>query len=167
MFDWLKRRAQLSGLRAATEDVERFHASLRGMSDPEIGMLLALATAIRLNLRNENVDIASLLSGDGLSPSEAELDALVRLPRLIKECQREGQMSDAAALMVWYHSLRIAALYPELRIKGREVWVELCRGFDFAEDAVDDLEFMIGKKLPVNVSEEYRFVPYAFSHPGS
>jgi hypothetical protein len=162
MFGWLKRRIQLASLQAATEDIDRIIASLQGMTASEVGMLVALATFIRVNLKSEGIDLQVLLSGDSPPKSDAEHTAILQLHRLIRTFQSQGQMSDAAALMLWQHSLRIATLYPELRNKGRVLWHEAQRGFSSVEGALDDIGELTGREIPIEAYISYRFVPYAF-----
>lgn len=167
MFAWLRRRTQLASLRSATEDVDRVIATLQGMTAGEIGMLVALATFIRINLRSDGIDLVQLLSGNTPPKSDAELNALLQLPRLVRQFQEAGQMSDAGALLLWQQSLRISALYPELRNKGRVMWNEASRGFDSVEVALDDIGDLTGRDMPKEAYETYRFVPYAFTAMGS
>lgn len=48
--NWLKRKIQIASVRGAREDLERFNASLRSATDGQIGMVVAIATVIRLRL---------------------------------------------------------------------------------------------------------------------
>lgn len=167
MLGWLKRRAELASLRAATEDLDRFLAGLQGATSEELGVLVAIATFLRANLRKEGILPDSVL-GIGLpaTPDE-EITAVMQLPRLIKLFQKEGQSSDAAGAMVWLHSVRVIALYPELRNKGREMWRELSRGFGQAPQALNDIQALAGKPVPAAAFDMIEFVPPPLSMANS
>jgi hypothetical protein len=76
----------------------------------------------------------------------------------VREFQKSDQKTDAAGAMVWLHSLR-AQGYPELRIKGRELWSELSRGSGHVRAALFNIENMTQKILPELSDEEIQFVP--------
>jgi hypothetical protein len=94
------------------------------MNSDEIGMVVAQATHMR-------IDYLERLEVDLLEPSVAfEQDPylLVTLSKTIGDFQKNGQMNDAAAMMIWLHTLRSMATF-EVRPHGRELWRQLARGF--------------------------------------
>jgi hypothetical protein len=60
---WIKRKAQLAGIKAAREDLERFVESLRGQSDKEVGAVVAMAAVVRVALRQSGLLPDELLKG--------------------------------------------------------------------------------------------------------
>jgi hypothetical protein len=159
MLGWLKRRAELASLRAATQDLDRFLAHLQGATSEELGMVVAIATILRINFRNEGI-LPDAVVGVGLpaTPDE-EISTIIQLPRWIQLFQKEGQPSDAAGAMVWLPSVRVIALYPERRNKGREMWRELHRGFGNDPQALDDIQALTGKSVPTEAFDMVEFVP--------
>jgi len=103
---------------------------LRGQSDEEIGLLLALGTLIRLNLESEGKLPKQVLDFEIDVGEHAQYQIFVS--NLVRQFQKLNQPTDAAGTMIWLHSLRSQG-YPELRIKGRELWSELVRGFPYVE----------------------------------
>ena len=156
MGNWLKRKIQIASVKAATEDLERFLKSLRGASDEEIGMLVVVATMIRVNLRkkgrlhDEYLRIPTPGDGSGYAP--------LFLSRLIKTFQKNGQPTDASGAMVWLHTVRSLA-FPELRVLGREMWGELHRGFPYVERSFSEIEAMTNSPVSDMVRIEAKFLP--------
>ncbi len=154
--NWIKRKINEAGYKSALNDIERFLLALRGQGDEEIGMLLAIATIIRLNLFQSGRLSESVLN---FETSESEhVEAQVFVSSLVKEFQGSKQPSDAAGAMIWLHSLRSQG-YPELRIKGRELWGELIRGFPYVKDALDEIANLTGKDFPEAAYNEYEYIP--------
>ena len=163
MLNWLKRRTQLAGLRAATEDIERYLAYLRGGSPSELGMLVAIATILRMNLRREGSLPDALFDFGPDAPDDIQIAALLGMPKLIRVFQKEGQLSDASRLMLWFHTARALVLYPELRNHARAMWREVIRGFDCAEEALNDIGNVTGEPVPREAYEMFSFVPPALN----
>jgi hypothetical protein len=153
---WIKKKVYDAGYKSGLEEIERFILSLRGQSDEEVGMLLAIATVIRLNLFNGGRLSNEILNFE-VSESEHS-QAQMYISNLVREFQKANQKTDAAGAMVWLHSLRSQG-YPELRIKGRELWSELSRGFEHVTDAIYDLENMSGKTFPELPESEINYIP--------
>jgi hypothetical protein len=122
MFGWLKRRAQIKFARMMIEDIERFNAGLRGISNEEMGAILAQAYHWMHALERE---FGRDLENPDLTAA-AHPEAAITVNRLIREMQKRNQ-SLAPGLMVWLHSLR-ASDVPEVREHGRAMWGQLLRG---------------------------------------
>ena len=153
---WVKKKIYNAGYKSGLEEIERFILSLRGQSDEEIGMLLALANLIRVNLINGGRLSIQVLNFEVSETEHSQVQMYVS--NLVREFQKANQKTDAAGAMVWLHSLR-AQGYPELRIKGRELWSELSRGFEHVRDALYDIETMTQKTLPELSDEDIHFIP--------
>jgi hypothetical protein len=154
--NWLKRKIQLASVRGAREDLERFNASLRGATDAEIGMVVGIATIIRLRLT-----ISGRVPKDAFTlptPGDGSAELQLYLSGMVREFQKIGQPSDAAGTMVWLHSMRALA-FPEVRELGRHMWKELQRGFPYVADALSSIEALTGKQLPAGVYMPCKFVP--------
>lgn len=103
-------------------EAETLIAHLRGLSNEDVGLVLAIA----LHHRSRLID-----SGAGLD----DLTGLARaqpmyqheLAKAVNVLTREGRQHDAIALQVWVHSLRAAA-DASLREHGAALWRELARG---------------------------------------
>jgi len=81
------------------------------MDSSAIAMLVAMATHMRHNLaRHKGYDLLDPIVLMGVTP-----EAVLELSRLTTEYQKAEERSDAAAMMVWVHTLRAAAR-PELRM---------------------------------------------------
>jgi hypothetical protein len=138
-------------------DLERFLAAMKALSDQEMGMLLAMATVIRMELRRQ-----------GLFPDET-LDIASRLPESRRTAVRSAMVGLAlqyqkqdhpctAAAMIWAHSLR-AAQFPELRPLGCDLWSELKRGHPHVLDAFNSLEETTGESLPLGSLLLSQYIP--------
>jgi hypothetical protein len=157
MLGWLKRRAQNSINDAMKNDLERFIHMLKGASSEELGALLVIANTIRLNLEalgrlpNSALDISSYRGTveDDMIP--------VVIGKFIKEFQSQGQPTDAAGAMVWFHSVR-AIQNPEVRFLGREMWAELSRGFKYVEQKAEELR-AAGVRVAIDIEQQAFFVP--------
>lgn len=139
---WLTGRFEKWASKTQSEELAHFTLSLKGQSRAELGMLVAMSTVMRANLSAAGI-LPDRALGLGLplsSIEEAEITS--RISRLTKEFQSAGQMANAAAAMVWLHTMR-SILRPELRLMGRQMWLELERGFCEADDQLDALTEML------------------------
>jgi len=152
MFGWLNRKVN------GTQDLERFVTSLRGMSAAELGVLVALATVVRINMRNAGHLPDAALDAAGGLPPEKQLAAQLKMSNLVRQFQQLGQPSDAAGAMIWSHSMRAGAT-PELRLLGRQMWGELSRGFAHAPEAIENIVALSPNPLPPEVTYQYDFIP--------
>ena len=152
MFGWLKRKFD------GTQDLERFVTSLRGASADELGPLVAVATAVRITMRNAGHLPDAALDATGDLPPDQQIEAQLKMTSLVRQLQKLGQPSDAAGAMVWMHSMRAGAT-PELRLLGRQMWAELSRGFAHAPEAIENIVALSPNPVPPELSREYRFIP--------
>jgi hypothetical protein len=152
-----KRSIQLASVRDGTADLERFLVALKGMSDQELGTVVAMAAILRMELRpqglfpDDALDIASTL------PENDQKAVRSAMSGLALDLQKRHHPSAGAA-MVWLHTLR-ALQFPELRLLGRQMWVELKRGFPHVFEAFHFIEGTVGQPLPLGCLQASQFIP--------
>lgn len=135
-------RGLLSNVLGDTQrkELEHFLEGLRGADSDDIGLIVACATDWRHRLAVGGCDLrfpaVCLLSDSTIT---------FKLVKQIQALQKQGLPHLAVGLMVWVHSLR-AMTRPELRRLGREMWKELSRGFDCAEEKAIGAASLIGVK---------------------
>jgi hypothetical protein len=61
---------------------------------------------------------------------------------------------NAASLILWVHTIR-ATINPNLRVKVREMWGELARGFPHIEEGAKLVEMMTGESLDLREAGTY------------
>ena len=161
MFGWLKKRAMQASSDAMNNDILKFIAGLKGASSQEIATIIVIANIVRLNLMKSGTIPSAALDFNICRDADIELKCdmcSVALVKIIKQFQKMGQLSDATGTMVWLHSVRSLNV-PEIRAKGREMWGQLERGFPYVDDALMDVQDLIGEGLPDSISDELTFVP--------
>ena len=121
---WFRRRDQPARVDGAREDLERFVDSLRGMSDEEVGGVVAFAAIARVTLRKSGV-----LPDELLHVTSANRQAKVQLAvgKVVRRYRAERMFTEAIGVTVWLNTLR-ALCIPEIRHLGREMWRQLQRG---------------------------------------
>ena|SRR5690242_3763170 len=97
-----------------------------------------------------------------LKPTEVMRDdplASFKTVEAIKSLQRKGELSAAAAVMLWAHTLRAAAAdaSPELQVIVREIW----RRLHAADDRVDEarINFHLLTRTPLLDTSGYEQTP--------
>lgn len=161
MLGWVKKKVMNASTNAMKNDITRFIEGLKGASSEEIGGMLVIATALRMNLiAAGTIPLAALNLNIPRDP-DLEMECSmspIRLVKHIKEFQSKGHPSDALGGMIWLHSVR-ALMVPEIRLYGRAMWKELSRGFPYSDDAIEQIYTMIGKPLPPKIHDEIMFIP--------
>jgi hypothetical protein len=159
MFNWLERRRQIRTVKLAKEDLERFLDTLKGLSDEEVGELLATSVLMRQNLDEQGIVEWGAMSIE--APLQIREDAARSLRSIFRMWQQkntDASIKDAGSLMLWIQSLT-ALNFPETRIQGREIWAEISRGFDFSEISAARLEMVTGVHLKEATTIALRSVP--------
>lgn len=138
--------------RSQERQIDDYLLKLRGMDGSEIGGVVALAAHMRNRFLNEK-------GLDFLMPhvvTAADPSLVMTLSRTAKDFQKMGQMGliNAAALILWVHTLR-ATKNPNIRMKGREMWGELARGFPHIEEGARLFEMMTGETLDLRDAGTY------------
>lgn len=115
------------------KEMQTFIDGLAGMDSRELGLVVVVATHLRNELEDDGFKLMNPLVDYPRDPS-----VVPRLHRLVRECQKIGQPTDAAGVMVWLHTMRVGGRH-ELRPQAREMWRQLSRGFPYVNDAASDL----------------------------
>lgn len=155
--NWLKRRNQLAAVQNATADIERFILSLKGMSDEELGTVVALAAIMRMELRQID-ELPDEALGVGLPLPEAREVAIRRAMVQTALAMQKQNNPMAGSAMVWVHTLR-AFHFPEVRLLGRQMWAELQRGFSHALTAFGFIEGIAKQPPPLGSYQASQFIP--------
>jgi hypothetical protein len=121
---WFRRRDQVAPVEGAREDLERFVDSLRGMSDEEVGRVVAFAAIARVALRKSGVLPDELLQ---ITSAKKRANAQLAVAQVVRGYRAERRFAEATGVMVWLHTLR-ALSTPEVRNLGRDMWRQLQRG---------------------------------------
>jgi len=131
---------------------------LRGISDSEMGMLIAGATILRTRLTKEGVLLAESLDLS-IPRLDGQYDYVpLELSKLIKIFQKDNRPTDAAFTMVWLHSTRaLNAL--EIRVFGREMWAELTRGFPYISLGFQQISELLGTDMRRKQFLDAEFIP--------
>jgi hypothetical protein len=119
--------------RTQAKEIQTFIDGLAGMDASEIGLVVVVATHLRNELEDDGYRLMDPLVDFPRDPS-----VVLRLRRLVRECQKAGQTVDAAGVMVWLHTMRVGR-HHELRPQAREMWRHLGRGFPYVNDAASGL----------------------------
>lgn len=155
---WLLERMRGRALAAGAREVAQFVEGLAAIGDADMGVLLAVAAVIRVNMETHGVLPEGVFTEGPLPDAEALGTYQLSINRLARQFRRMGNATDSAAAMVWSYSLRCLNV-PELRPLGRRLWGELARGVPHAKAALAQGEREKGEALPPRVWREWRLVP--------
>ncbi|WP_316976036.1 hypothetical protein [Shumkonia mesophila] len=156
--NWLAGHLEERALKGSAKEVRRFVGGLQGTGDRDLGVIVGCAAVVRVNMEIHGVLPAGLFQRRALEPSE-ELGVMqLRINRAARQLAKIRQQADATGAMVWSYSLRCLNL-PELRPLGREMWGELKRGFEHAEEALREGETRNGRPFDRRVWAEWRLIP--------
>lgn len=127
---WLSRKVDHWASDKQREELASFVSNLKAMDGAEIGYVLAIATHIRHGMEGDGHNVMDPIVYTAQNPTFA-----LYLSRMIIGAQGQGRNQEAAALMIWLHTMR-AGIRLELRSLARELWSQLERGFPFVQQAV-------------------------------
>jgi hypothetical protein len=133
-FDRWATKTQLS-------ELADFVTNLKAIDSGEVATVVALATHVRHMLEERGH-----LVMDPIVYCGAHASFPLLLSKTIKELQKQGQPQLAVGFMVWLHTAR-AALRPELRQLGRDMWRELARGFSRVDETAAAMAEVVGVSL--------------------
>ena len=71
IFDWLKQIFDNQARNSSLREVKGFIHGLRSMTDEDMGVVIAVATVIRVNMEKEGLLPAGLFKGPTLPPSRS------------------------------------------------------------------------------------------------
>ena len=115
------------------DEATRFLNSLRGADQEALDAISASTMFWHTHYQRKEIDLydmGSWIIDDIAFPIE--------LNKLIKALQRDGNPASTVGLQVWLHSAR-ALTYPDLRIYGRDIWTELTKATEEAEDFAEEM----------------------------
>jgi hypothetical protein len=157
MIGWLKRKALTASSKVQENEIRAQTQMFKGMSDDEIGFLVAGSTILRLNCMSAGIIPPEALDLS-LERDDFKMDMVpIKLGKLIREFQNIGQPTDAAFTMILLHSTR-SLCNPNIRVFGREMWAEISRGFPYARENLVEIEKMSTKTREIS-DEDLEFVP--------
>lgn len=136
-------------LRTQQREMQSFVDQLATMDSAEIGLLLAVATHMRNNLEDEGKMLMDPIATIPVDPTP-----ILLLRGMITHYQKARAMSDAAAAMVWLHTVRVGARH-ELRGTARAMWRELSRGMPHVSSASTDVYRITGQFPRTYGSDEF------------
>ena len=155
---WLGGMMRERAARSGAREVERFVRGLEGTGDIDLGVLVAVATAVRVNLETQGVLPEGLFADEPLPPAEKLGQYQWRINRVGGQFARMRLETDAVGVNIWSFSLRCLNV-SGLRPLGRAMWIELARGFPHVEDALEAGEAEKGEPFPPRVWKEWSLVP--------
>ena len=158
IFDWLKQTYDNQARDTSLREVTAFIDGLRSMTDEDMGIVIAVATVIRVNMEREGFLPEGLFKESTLASSAALGAHQVKLNKLVRQFNKRDQPTDGVGVLVISYSLQCLNV-PFLREYGRDMWEVLARGFPHAEKALRDGEETKGKPFPKQVWKEWRTIP--------
>lgn len=156
--DWFLEKVRHQALTSAESEVRKFVAGLEKMEPRDLGALVAIATAVRVNMETYQVIPEGLFADDRL-PSAEELGIYqMRINRLERQFRRARKPADSAGALIWSYSLRCFNV-AELRPLGRDMWRRLSDGFPHVEVALEIGELERKEPFPERVWQEWKLIP--------
>ena len=162
----LKKAFGLSPKITAEEEITRFTEGLRSMSDEDMGIILAVATVVRVNLEDQKHLPVGIYDNAQLPAPNALMKKMVDMAKVARHFDRLGQSTDAVATVAVLNTLRCLNS-AELRHLGRGIWAEMARGLPHVEKAFHEGESNKGEPFPKRVWKEYTKVPVGLEPKGA
>ena len=161
LMDQLKKAFGLGPKLTAEEEILRFTEGLGSMTDEDMGIILAVATVVRVNLEDQNHLPTGIYDNAQLPPASVLMGKMVDLAKVARHFDRLGQTTDAVAAVAVLNTLRCLNA-PELRHLGRGIWAEMARGTPYVKKALAEGERNKGEPFPKRVWKEFAKVPKGF-----
>jgi hypothetical protein len=156
--DWLGKALRPDPAASSKSDIGKFIEGLESMTDEDLGVVVAVATVIRVDLE-EKGHIPEHLFGDTPLPSSKELNNVqFALHDLVRQFNQANQHTDAVATLAIGYSIRCLNI-PEMREAGRRMWQVLARGFPHTEKVLKTGEENRDEPLPQRVWAEWNQIP--------
>jgi hypothetical protein len=165
VFGWIWDKLRDNALKKGRVEVDEFVSGLQAMPDWDVGVILAVATAVRINMETHNVLWNKIFEGaeppQGMTPGKCQLE----INKIINQFNRLKQPADAAGAAIWSYSLRCLAV-PEFTDLGRSMWAELKRGYPHVDAVLDEGEKQRGEPCPERVRAEWGLIPLGLEPKG-
>ena len=162
MFEGLRNSISQSmknhALSSSRKEVQRYLTGLVSMGDEDLGIIVAVATVVRVNMEMEGFLPENLYFSSHLPPADELGKYQMELNKLARDFNKMKQPTDAVATIALSYSLRCLNM-PELRDLGRGIWAELSRGFPHVEEKLRDGEKLKDEKFPKRVWDEWQKIP--------
>ena len=163
--DQLKKAFGFGPQITAEEEIQQFIDGLRSMSNEDIGIILAVATVVRVNLEDQKHLPMGIYGNSQLPPPQVLMNKMMDMAKVARHFDRLGQTTDAVATVVVLNTLRCLNA-GELRKLGRGIWIELVRGIPHVEKALLEGEQNKGEPFPKRVWSEYTVIPAGLEPEG-
>lgn len=158
LIDQLKKAFGFGPKLTAEEEISQFVEGLRSMTDEDMGIILAVATVVRVNLEDQNHLPVGIYGNAQLPPQQILMSKMVDLAKVARHFDRLGQTTDAVAAVAVLNTLRCLNS-AELRHLGRGIWAELARGTPHVKKALAEGERNRDDPFPKRVWKEYQIIP--------
>ena len=158
IFEWLKQMLDNRARNSSLREIKGFIDGLRSMTDEDMGVVIAVATVIRVNMEKEGFLPKGLFRQRALPSSAALCGYQMDLNKLVCQFNKLSQPTDGVGALVISYSLRCVNV-PDLREYGRDMWEVLLRGLPHVEKALKDGEEAKGEPFPKQVWTEWRTIP--------
>ncbi|MBT3553696.1 MAG: hypothetical protein HOO19_02335 [Rhodospirillaceae bacterium] len=157
-MDQLKKAFGFGPKITAEDEIRQFVEGLRSMTDEDMGIILAVATVVRVNLEDQNHLPVGVYANAQLPAPQILMKKMVDLAKVARHFDRLGQTTDAVAAVAVLNTLRCLNT-AELRHLGRGIWAELARGTPYVENALAEGERNRDDPFPKRVWKEYKIIP--------
>jgi len=162
--DWFYGKVRNQALGASTKELQKFVDDLKAMSSEDLGSVVAIATVVRINFETNGVVAENIFSDGPLPDAEALGLYQFKINKVAKKFRKMGLGVDSIGAMIWSYTLRCLNV-PELRPLGIAMWVELERGFPYAESVLKRAEQEKEEPFPDRVWKEWQRIPAGFEPP--
>lgn len=152
LLDWSYKRGE--------KEIKSFLSILVEIPGEDRGAIIVAATVMRLRLEEEGILPPNVFS-ESNGPTIEQANAAVELSKMAEQCQAINELQEAASIMVWVHSVRGMTM-PKIRPLVREMWVELKKGFPYANEAILVYELISNQPLPQDLESHLFFIPSPF-----
>jgi hypothetical protein len=163
-IDWFLDGAVKRGAKNKLLEAQEYLNILRRIPETDRGVIVISATMMRYKLQYDGIlsfDIFEGPAGIKNKNSYERSQVALKISQFIERCQREGRSQDAQAAMVWGHAVR-GLVTPEIVPIVKDIWVELSKGFPYADDGIAMHEMLSGDSVPQTVADNFNFIPHQF-----
>ena len=164
VFDWLLNKAVKHSAENKVKELQSYLKILKDIPNFDRGFIVVLATVIRLQMQEEGMMPCNLFDGPAgvkNDNSYERANVALKLSQTVEYLQGENRAQDAAATMIWAHSVR-GLVTPEMVPLVKEMWSELSKGFVYTNDGIATFEELKGDSLSIADDNEFNFVPPQF-----